>query len=813
MLRRYRLSLWLAVVVGLALPSCNQIINYPVPALVSLSPSSVTAGQPTFTLTLTGSGFVPNASVIVWNGSALVTTIVQTVNLITVSIPYTMIQNPGQAQVAVFTPQPGGGTTQTLVFTINPRTNPVPQITSLSPAQLYAGTGGSNGGMIAILGNNFVATGTDSSGNAISTVSLNGNTVEASFLNSTSLQLTIPSVDIATAGTLQIAVVNPANASGGGGGTSNFATLRVVNPVPILSSVTPTSIEAGFVPAAGNPYPTLSVAGANLVANSYITVNGSQRTTAFGGATQLSTLFTAADFLHAGFAQVAVVTPAPGGGTSNILSIAVNPQITAGLPVLVDLGPNGMQANSGICDGSCAQGTPGVTSAGPSTDQHGRYIAFSSVSNDLVAGHLNVASEIFLRDTCLATSTCVPQTTVVSVAAGNASSNGASFQPSLTNDASQAAFTSLATNLVTNVVVSGGFRQVYWEPTCPASTCTSTPNSSGQAAALVSISADGLSPGNGDSYDPVISPDGRYVAFVSLATNLVSNVAVDGVTAQVFLRDTCGSSTGVATTSCVPTTYLISTPDGSTPANGPSLLPSISTSGEYIAFESTATNLGSSAPNPSGVQEIFVREPCLPTITTCTATTTLISTPDGVTPADGASIEPSIEATGRFVAFASTATNLGAGATGTQQVYVRDTCTGAPTNPACTPGVRLVSTPDGLTPGNALSEAPSISQTTGEYVTFASLASNLTGGAANGVENIYVRNTCTGSSGVPAACSPTTILTSQATGAGSAPANGASLVPSISADGHTVSFLSLAGDLVPSDTNGLEDIFLASTTF
>jgi hypothetical protein len=57
------------------------------------------------------------------------------------------------------------------------------------------------------------------------------------------------------------------------------------------------------------------------------------------------------------------------------------------------------------------------------------------------------------------------------------------------------------------------------------------------------------------------------------------------------------------------------------------------------------------------------------------------------------------------------------------------------------------------------------------------------------------------------------VLASISTGTGASPANGSSLVPSISADGHTVSFLSSASNLVARDTNGLEDIFLGTTTF
>jgi hypothetical protein len=98
-------------------------------------------------------------------------------------------------------------------------------------------------------------------------------------------------------------------------------------------------------------------------------------------------------------------------------------------------------------------------------------------------------------------------------------------------------------------------------------------------------------------------------------------------------------------------------------------------------------------------------------------------------------------------------------------------------------------------------------------IAFASLAPNLSANAANGIENIYVRNTCNTIVSSSSACAPGTALVSQAAGTSPPASNGSSYAPSISADGHTVSFLSFASDLVAHDSNGLEDVFLSSTTF
>jgi Tol biopolymer transport system component len=124
------------------------------------------------------------------------------------------------------------------------------------------------------------------------------------------------------------------------------------------------------------------------------------------------------------------------------------------------------------------------------------------------------------------------------------------------------------------------------------------------------------------------------------------------------------------------------------------------------------------------------------------------------------------------------------------------------------PSTFLISTANGGVPGNGLSEHPSISAS-GQFVAFASLASNLAN-SVNGIENIFVRNTCLAT---VVTCTPGLAVASIPSGTNASPANGQSYAPSISADGHTVSFISFSNNLVPRDTKGLEDIFLGSTTY
>ena len=112
------LACWFLVAMAVALTGCQQIINYPSPTITTISPTSISAGQPTFTLTVTGYNFTP-ASTVNWNASPLVAIFVNT-NTLTAQIPAGLIQNPGTANITVTTPQPGGGTTLALTFVINP---------------------------------------------------------------------------------------------------------------------------------------------------------------------------------------------------------------------------------------------------------------------------------------------------------------------------------------------------------------------------------------------------------------------------------------------------------------------------------------------------------------------------------------------------------------------------------------------------------------------------------------------------------------------------------------------------------------------
>jgi Tol biopolymer transport system component len=259
---------------------------------------------------------------------------------------------------------------------------------------------------------------------------------------------------------------------------------------------------------------------------------------------------------------------------------------------------------------------------------------------------------------------------------------------------------------------------------------------------------------------PSVNGNGRFVAFISDATNL-------GATGtQVYLHDTqVGGQT-----------ILISKNNDPTPAqgNGDSSTPSISSDGCFVAFASAATNLGDPVAN-----QIHVRGPLA--IVSCSGTeqTSLVSkSTSGVTSNGLINSSPAVSGNGRFIAFVSDATNLGAAGT---QVYLRDTQGGGQTT--------LISKDNVIpTPGNGVSATPSISSD-GCFVAFGTTSTNL-GSSAN---QIYVRGplaiaSCAGTE-------QTSLVSKDSSGNPANGAAGSTVDPSINGNGQFVAFSSSSTNL------------------
>ena len=273
------------------------ILN-PHPSLTSLSPNNAIAGGTAFSVTVSGSGFIPQ-SVANWSGSPRATTYVSGTE-VKAALLASDIATAGNFKMSVTNPAPGGGTSAALSFTVN---NPDPSISSLSPDTATA-TGPSFA--LTVNGSNFVSG---------SIAKWNGTNLATTFVSSTQLSTTVPASDIKTAGKAQVTVFNKAP----GGGTSAAETLTIDNPVPSISSLQPHATAAG-----GSSF-TLSVYGSNFVSTSQIKWNGSALTTTFDSGGKLSATVSAADIAKAGTAEVTVVNPTPGGGKSAKEAFTIEP--------------------------------------------------------------------------------------------------------------------------------------------------------------------------------------------------------------------------------------------------------------------------------------------------------------------------------------------------------------------------------------------------------------------------------------------------------------------------------------------------------
>ncbi|MBI2899166.1 MAG: hypothetical protein HYY17_03215 [Planctomycetes bacterium] len=271
----------------------------------------------------------------------------------------------------------------------------------------------------------------------------------------------------------------------------------------------------------------------------------------------------------------------------------------AGTTTNVTPGANGATGSCAIAaDGSCA--------------------AFVSTATNLVWGDTNGTLDVFVRPLGK-----YATTSRASVGAGGAQANGWSDMPAASGDGRYVVFHSSASNLVSGD--GNGTIDVFVRDR--------------QAGTTVRASvATGGGEGNSKSWFASISANGRYVAFVSEASNLVWG-DTNGVE-DVFMRDLL---TGV-------TARVSVGPNGAQGNARSTGVPAISADGRYVSFLSEASNL---VPNDTnGTLDAFVHD-------RQTGETARVSVATGGLQANGGSVATSISADGRVVAFASLATNLG----------------------------------------------------------------------------------------------------------------------------------------------------------
>lgn len=399
------------------------------------------------------------------------------------------------------------------------------------------------------------------------------------------------------------------------------------------------------------------------------------------------------------------------------------------------------------------------STASASLSADGRFVAFHSPATNLVPGDTNAATDVFVRDTTLGT------TTRVSVDSGGGEADDASLNASISGDGRSVAFDSRATNLVAGDT-NGTWDVFLHEPATPSVIEPGLPiPERGSSVALASVSSAGEQASE-NSTSPQISADGRKVVFVSIASMLVPGDTNNE--ADVFLRNLENG-----------TTIRVSVGDAGQALGGASYSPSVSADGRYVAFVSRAKNLiTGDVGDANAWPGVFVRD-------LQSGKTTRVSVGPERLIANGQSFAPSISADGRVVAFHSLATNLDgpanspAGPCGipdrTQVFVVR--------NWDAAPSVECASVDTNGVEGNRSSERAVLSGD-GNHVAFESEATNLVSGDNNGKIDVFLRDL-------------TRHTTKGVSVAGAQTGAGSSSSGAISFDGGFVAFESTAQDLTP----------------
>jgi Tol biopolymer transport system component len=375
-------------------------------------------------------------------------------------------------------------------------------------------------------------------------------------------------------------------------------------------------------------------------------------------------------------------------------------------------------------------------------------IPISSSAANLVPGDTNQASDIFWvnRDTGRVRSRIL--------AWGGSQPNGYTYGAMLSANGHYLAFSSDASNLIAGDAPINPWGDAEADIFIAGDTSTG-----GKIVRIVG--ADGRSPAK-LCESPALSGDGQFVAFTG-TDDMLSYF-------DIFIGD--------RTTGRVVRKVIAA--NGADPDRD-EYHPSMSSNGLYVALVSSSTNLV--ARDTNGYDDLFVASPSRGRIQTRIIAST------GAQP-NGDMYAPSIDSSGRFIAFPSAADNLVPDdAGGYVDIFVADRTTGNLE--------KRTMASSGASPDDS-SDAPAI-DAAGRYIAFVSLAGNLVADDTNGHHDIFIADRTTGK------------VTKRIVASDGAQPNGDSESPSFSPDGRYVTFRSAATNLVPGDTNGAGDVFIADS--
>jgi hypothetical protein len=354
------------------------------PTIGLLSPSSGTAGGPTFQLAVTGTNYT-SGSVVQWNTSGVPQTL-STVFIsntgLTAIVPASLIAAVGTAFITVVNPDQSTSIPQ--AFNINPA--PQPAITSVTPSSTQAG---GSALQIAITGANFVGSSTVRWG----TGGTSSQTLATSYVSETQLIALVPASLIAGAGNAFLSVINPS------GAFSTNVPFSITSPGQPSINIGTSGLSPSTA-AAGSPAVTVSITGANFVNGASVLWSGSSGSqtlsAGFVSSTSLTAVIPAGLLTTAGTAFITVQNPDRSASNAAQFTVtqAVAPAITSVTPSTAVTGGTGFQLvlnGSNFVNGSVVQWTVnGGSPASLTTSYGGSTVLTALVASSLIASSGNV---------------------------------------------------------------------------------------------------------------------------------------------------------------------------------------------------------------------------------------------------------------------------------------------------------------------------------------------------------------------------------------------------------------------------------------
>ena len=284
---------------GGASNSLDFTVENPVPTLTSISLSNIVAGSGDFVLALTGTQFVESSSVVL--GSTSLTPAVSSSTEMSVSVPASAVLDGGVYRVSVTNHGPGGGTSGSIDLTVN---NPAPTLTALSQQTILLG---SPAFTLELTGTGFVHQ---------SSILFGSTALAPTLFTPTQLSVLVPETAFTKAGRLDVSVVNPTP----GGGTSETMRFIVENPVPEVTTVSPTSITTSTTDR------NITLVGKGFAEDATVTLGMEPITVLSTTWTGINIAIPSNLLTTPGTLTLNVTNPEPGGGASNVVTLTVHGQ-------------------------------------------------------------------------------------------------------------------------------------------------------------------------------------------------------------------------------------------------------------------------------------------------------------------------------------------------------------------------------------------------------------------------------------------------------------------------------------------------------